>query len=565
MKLLALPVGPVGRLAALLSVASVAIAACSPVQPVAAPTASGGVTASGALTIDPLVPAPPAPSSAATPSAPTPPVIPPPSIRFPLSNLAVRAGEPFVTRKLPSGHALGRGHVVLPLLDEPNRAAVAVAGGHGALVDTTTGRILVTTPTAPDVVAPRARAVVLRGKPLRILSTDRLQVVTPAVDAGARTLTWIEPVAMARRSALLAIGEDGNGEKLMGRVSADFAHVTLHTTELRAADDNVYTFERSPLDAFELIANTRDTAGRAGTPFSLPHQPGCVRVRVEDDGRATCLDYRPMTAMGSGDSVTMLSGGWFMGYDPARSGHDNAFVSHVSWGEGRLAEDDLHTGRDCHVLQTRTEPPRVLFGCHSPESIALWSPAALYTAALPGGAPSDAGLPADGAVVPLRHWADGGTGPLATLWVDLVRGRLAETAPLQSLAWAPESGVLDRSLATDDHGALWLLDVAGESRERLEDATGCPGVLHEEIPEGADSSRFRALTCFARPAKGRVESQIRWSEVVDLQRRTMYKTNQRIVSWHGDGTVILSTTTNIEAETPTSPGDLSAVNVVDAR
>jgi hypothetical protein len=503
----------------------------------------------------------PGSASATGPAAPT------MTSALPPLPLAEDAAGPFMARPLPTTRRLGRGWVLPPLLDGPDRAVLVTPGQRGDVVESRTGRALASLPAEPHYVVPRAGAVVLRGEPLRVLRLRgaALDVIEPALSAesGAK-IHDRELVAMADRPRILALAEGPGGEKLMGPLSTDLTRADLAPTELRAADDNVYSFDGNVKGGYELYSNTHATAGYSGTPFSLPHGDGCVRLRVDDDGGSRCLEYRPM--LSRDDAVQMLEGGWFFGHEPDDAhGWEPTFLSRVGWNERRFPLRTLLHADHCTLRHVNVSPPRALLTCTQPSVAALWSPEHLEAIDAPPGSTglaNDLGLSA-GPVVPLvPELAGVRPGHVATLWLDTVNRRVFESPPLNPLAWNPDSGIDVRSLARDDADeAVWLLDFEQGSRTKVEGRTACPGPLHDELPEGADPTRFRGLLCFAPPAKGRIESRVLWSQIFDLRDRVVYRTTLQLVSWHADGTVVLTTASEIRGEGPASFGDVVAADL----
>jgi hypothetical protein len=119
----------------------------------------------------------------------------------------------------------------------------------------------------------------------------------------------------------------------------------------------------------------------------------------------------------------------------------------------------------------------------------------------------------------------------------------------------------DRALAADSAGAIWLVDFARATLERVESAPRCPGILHEELREGVVVTRFRHLACYERPPHGHMETQVLWSEILDLDLRRIYRTTLLPVSWHADGVVVLSTAHGIGGEGPMAMADILTIDL----
>jgi hypothetical protein len=525
------------------------------------------------------VPATPPTSRPTTSAAQTsgPAAIPAPALtRLHGESLAIGVGAVFERRRLPAPRGIAQGAWV-GSIDAPDRILLRTATGAGSYIETRTGRVLAQTPTRPvnvSVLADAATLAPLQGSPAKVLRLSDAHVITPTIDAGDASVQLQEFAADPERPRVLVLAKASRGKKLAGLLSSDLTSVRLEPTELSPEDDNFY-WERQATGAFEFASNQKKTAGKAGTSFALPHDPGCIRERIDDAGTLQCLDYLPLNDRGGGPTTTFLDSGYFV-IDGTQTTPqwDDWFVSNTGWVDGRLPSERLVPGaRRCAVRQVRGSPPRVVFGCQEPALAGVWSPEGVSVVDLPKGrghyGVAAAGWRGSDPIVPVfDHYTykkpeqDPGQESATTMWLDIVTPRLFETEALRPLDQTGEFGVQAQTLAVDDRSrTIWLLDFARGSASIVERVTDCPGVLEEWQPDGANVTRYRHLACLARPLPGHLPSTALWSEILDLEARTSYRTSLRPVAWHSDGVIVLSAYPAIEGEGGAPTAEIFSVDL----
>jgi hypothetical protein len=488
------------------------------------------------------------------PAAP-PPYVVPAKEPLPRAELALRPGDAMPKKALATPKRIGRGGVVPPGIPSPDRVAIAT-DRKGSLVDARSGQVLAALPTEPQYVAPRAGVVTLDGKPARLVRLSDAKVLTPTIEASGRPIKDAWLAAAPHHARALALAETTDGEKLAGLASDD-----LETFEMtRAPLDRRTTRYSGILNAidWQLVSSAPKAFGfeTAGTPFTFPHEPECLRARVDDHGAITCLEHQPHVGMG--EHVRWMDGGWFSA---------GTIASHVSWGSRKIS---LADGDRCMSRAQRTSPPRSVVTCHMGREAILWAPGKIFTFAAPQD-PNDIGglIGADaGPVLPIVEAGprtDDISSRMAGRWLDLPGTRLYTTPRLRPLAIAAFAGVESLTLAEDKQdkaSSVYLLDFEKGTRELVAKVTDCPGPLGELREDRAHGRRrYLILACMTTPPYGSVAQDLVWAEIVDTEGRVRLRTTLMPEIFFPDGVVVLSSRRRLSAESKTAPGELFSADL----
>ncbi|MBX3190895.1 MAG: hypothetical protein KF819_28125 [Labilithrix sp.] len=507
----------------------------------------------------PHPPEPPPPVTEVTPiayadagaPATTPPFVFPDKEPLPIAELVLKPGEPMPKKPLPAPKRIGRGGVVMPGIPSPDRVAIAT-DKKGSLVDARTGKVLAALPAEPQYVSPRAGVVTLEGKPPRLVRLYDAKVVTPNVDARGRTIraTWL--AAAPGHAKALALAETTTGEMLAGVASEDLESFTL---DVAPFGPNMVGFSAT-LNAidWQLSASVKRFGERTGTPFTLPHEPECVRAKIDDDGAIRCIEHLPVLSLG--EDIRWMEDGWLSG---------GTMLTHVSWGARKI----LLADQWCSSRGQRTSPPRVVVTCHKNPTAMLWAPGKLFT--FPGPADSnDVGglVGADsGPVLPIREGGtrnDDSASRTVARWIDMPRTRILTTPHLRPMAIASFAGVESLTLAEDKakSPSVYLLDFEKGTRELVVKINDCPGTIGELRQDRVRGrQRLLILACMTPETKHTIGQDLIWAEIIDTERRVRFRTPLMPEIFFPDGLVVLSTRRRMAAESKTAPGELFSVEL----
>jgi hypothetical protein len=202
-------------------------------------------------------------------------------VAIPSAPLSDRGGDGWPQSKLPAPRRIGHGGVAIPGIPSPDRVAIAVAGKKGLLLTARTGDVLARMPAPPRDVSPRAGVITLTGSPPRLVRLRDAQVITPVLDAGGGMLRdpWL--VAAPERSKPIALARGKNGERLVGLPDAELSTFRFQPTPLDAQGGS-FAVTLNAFGGYQLIGGSDRDGG--GTPFTMPHEPGCIRALLTDDG-----------------------------------------------------------------------------------------------------------------------------------------------------------------------------------------------------------------------------------------------------------------------------------------
>lgn len=478
--------------------------------------------------------------------------------------IADRGRDPWPKKALPVGKRLGRGGVVPPGIPGPDRVAIATTDKKGLFVDARTGNVLATLPAEPEYVSPKAGAIVLEGAPPRLLRVYDAKVIAPQIEAKEKTKSAFL-AATPRQDRVVGLAETASGAKLAGIASDDFTKVVLTDTPFGSATTRL----SATLNAREWQISAvlgRDFGEPGGTPFFLRHDDTCLRARVEKDGRFTCIEYGPKP--GLGDGAQWLDDGYVSW---------GSSIGNPAWGDRLVTIRARDERIACVRRGSRATPPRVVVTCHGPGREAfLWGPG-------PAGAPSqllqfqgpldpnDVGglVGADvgfGLPMPDAVRAQGGEQARPTSrWLDLVGMRVLTSPPMLPLTIAAFAGMEPIGLASSTENkvtSVWTVDFDAAARELVTTVNDCQGKLGELREDRAHGrKRWLILACMTPPPKDGVAQNLIWSEILDTETKTRWRTALMPELFFPDGVVVLSTRRAMAAESKTAPGELTSVDL----
>ncbi|MEJ7734893.1 MAG: hypothetical protein WKG00_37610 [Polyangiaceae bacterium] len=500
--------------------------------------------------------APPPPALATSSPVPAgaipaaPPFAVPPRAPMPSAPLTVRGGGDWPRKDLPAPRRIGHGGVTTPGIPDPDRVAIA-RGKGGALLDARTGDVLASLPAPPGYVSARAGVVTLEGKPNRLLRLRDAQVITPVLDAGGKQLETSWLAASPQRPLALALAVTKDGEKLFALAGADLGTFRLAPAPLGMSLTR-YHGVLDTFGAFHLAANQSLGAG-SGTPFPMEHDADCVCAAVDDEGAVRCLEYLPARSI---DRVRWMDGGWFVG---------GSFVSHVAWGGRRIEVAPLLGGRHCAARSTRDQPPRALFTCFDTRTAGVWTPEAMATFPAPTDPNVAGGLVAaeSGPIIPVFDSSGAGPRP-ASRFVDLRTPRHWTTNPLTPLFIAPFAGIGRYALAEAPAASgreVVLVDFDAGTRETIARIGDCPGGLGELGRDAGAGDRWLVLACMTPEPPHTAARSVVWTEIVDLERRTRWRTPLLPEAFFPDGLLVLSARRALAAETKAAQSALYSTDL----
>jgi hypothetical protein len=266
-------------------------------------------------------------------------------------------------------------------------------------------------------------------------------------------------------------------------------------------------------------------------------RPGraCVGVRLDAVGGARCVAWGELRPEWVGWNNAVLLG------DYAYS--DEGLPAMVDTVTGRQARGPMTEGH-CQTVKKMRVPPRAIIACAGVgEGRALtdwywWAPGQWRFVREPEARFNRIGDSSQtrARLLELQTSSNGPT----TRWIDLREGTLVDHRPLQEVMF--QSGTdrwgLVQHREADGSLSLFVIDAQTAELTRVARRTDCasPGQFAVE----AQSDHRFAIGCFAPRAPGLFSFIVRWSAVLDVERRTLTPVPGQVVELLANGETLVA-------------------------
>ncbi len=260
----------------------------------------------------------------------------------------------------------------------------------------------------------------------------------------------------------------------------------------------------------------------------------CVRMALGGGRAPTCRATEPETGISSAD---YLAGGWAYYQGEVRNAYDGTSARLLS---------------GCYVTRNASmvSPPRVLAACFDQQggrNYVLWSPERSWKFQTAETGNSTRVI--WGAVKPvfaLAHFWSAREEPNRK-WLDAERGLITTTEPLQPIGFAL-NGLNRKFLATRPETSpveVVLVDLDANTVTTIARIGDCDGRLTVDTREG----RKLAMVCSKRTNPKYYRFDVRWTEVIDLDAATRWRTPYFVERFLDGGRIVASDKKRIAGET----------------
>ncbi|MFO0561499.1 MAG: hypothetical protein U0269_26045 [Polyangiales bacterium] len=316
----------------------------------------------------------------------------------------------------------------------------------------------------------------------------------------------------------MAIGRDADNALYATRVRLDQPESELRAMQPVPFEPVAYAFAGAP-QALDLVQHSD---GASPTPRAGYE---CTRVRLEPDATARCVEYgqRRSDPFG-GIHPTLLGSVYFDDHDPRR-------IVDVSTGEARATP--MARATHCQTLKQLRTPPRALITCaenneRRERAYYLWSPERWLRWSEPEGLHHRMGDGAQHAEV-LESFEPSLEG-MSDQWIDLERGVLLRTQPLQQLRFSShrDRTVLLQRTDRQQRVELIVLDVEQRTLQVVARFDDCPSPGY--LAMDAESDGIAVFGCQVQPDPNYFRFRFRWMRAVDLRTRTLYPVRGQVAA-----------------------------------